>query len=97
MTHWKWLEFKGIFKMNTDKNKVKVSTPAPGSTGGSKPFLNIGATLSLGAGIGLVLGLLLNNLVLWMMIGTGIGFWVGAVLEGANQRRSKPPEDAPRK
>lgn len=49
-------------------NKNKVSS-----------YWNTGTSIGLCAGVGILLGVLLQNLVLWLCIGAGIGTVLGAV------------------
>jgi len=42
-------------------------------------YWNMGTSIGLCAAIGIVLGALLQNLVLWLCIGAGVGVVLGAV------------------
>ena len=44
-------------------------------------YWNIGTAIGLCGAAGVVLGALLNSLVLWLLIGAGVGVVVGAVSE----------------
>lgn len=42
-------------------------------------YWNMGTIIVLGAAVGIVLGVLLQNLVLWLCVGAGVGVVFGAV------------------
>lgn len=42
-------------------------------------YWNMGTAIGLCAAVGIVLGALLNDLVLWLSIGAGIGVVLGAI------------------
>lgn len=42
-------------------------------------YWNMGTSIGLCAAVGIVLGALLQNLVLWLCIGAGVGVVLGAV------------------
>lgn len=42
-------------------------------------YWNLGMSITLCATIGIVLGVLLKNLVLWLSIGAGVGVVIGAI------------------
>ncbi len=42
-------------------------------------YWNVGTSIGLCAGIGIVLGALFNNLLLWLFIGAGLGVVLGAI------------------
>lgn len=42
-------------------------------------YWNIGASISLCAAVGIMLGALLQNLILWICAGAGVGVVLGAV------------------
>jgi hypothetical protein len=42
-------------------------------------YWNMGTSIGLCAAVGIVLGALLQNLVLWLCVGAGIGVLLGAV------------------
>ena len=42
-------------------------------------YWNVGTSIGLCAAVGVVLGALLQNLVLWLCIGAGVGVVLGAV------------------
>lgn len=42
-------------------------------------FWNMGTAIGLCAAVGIVLGALLQNVVMWLCIGAGIGVVIGAV------------------
>jgi uncharacterized membrane protein YfcA len=42
-------------------------------------YWNMGTAIGLGAAVGIVLGALLHNVVLWLCIGAGVGVVLGAV------------------
>ena len=46
-----------------------------------------GSLIGIGAGVGLVFGIILDNLTMGMAIGAGLGTAAGAILEGARGRR----------
>ena len=41
----------------------------------------MGLTISLGAGLGVVAGALLDNIALWLCVGAGIGVLLGACMQ----------------
>ncbi|MGI6701167.1 MAG: hypothetical protein ACOX3U_01695 [Christensenellales bacterium] len=43
-------------------------------------ILNAGTAIGLCAAVGIVLGALLQNVVMWLLIGAGIGVVLGAVI-----------------
>jgi hypothetical protein len=45
------------------------------------PFIAVGAGISIGAGLGLVTGMLFGDTMLGMIAGAGIGTVIGAVYE----------------
>jgi uncharacterized membrane protein len=49
--------------------------------------IGMGALIGIGAGVGLVFGIILDNLTMGMAIGAGLGTAAGAILEGARGRR----------
>lgn len=49
-------------------NKYKISD-----------YWNMGTSIGLCAAVGIVLGVLLQNLILWLCIGAGVGVVLGAV------------------
>ncbi len=44
-------------------------------------YWNIGTSIGLCAAIGILLGALLNNLVLWLCVGASVGVVLGAVTQ----------------
>ncbi len=44
-------------------------------------FWNIGISIVLCAAIGIVLGVLLNNVSLWLCIGSGVGVVLGTITQ----------------
>jgi len=50
-------------------------------------YWNMGTSIGLCAAVGVLLGALLNNLVLWLCIGAGIGVVLGAVAQGYKKKR----------
>jgi ElaB/YqjD/DUF883 family membrane-anchored ribosome-binding protein len=42
-------------------------------------YWNVGTSIGLCAAVGIVLGALLQNLVLWLCVGAGVGVLLGAV------------------
>lgn len=53
-----------------------------GARGKGQPvFLGMGTLIGIGAGFGLVLGVLLENMVLFMLAGAAVGTVAGAVSE----------------
>jgi ElaB/YqjD/DUF883 family membrane-anchored ribosome-binding protein len=42
-------------------------------------YWNMGTSIGLCAAVGIVLGVVLQNLVLWLCVGAGIGVLLGAV------------------
>lgn len=44
-------------------------------------YWNIGTSIGLCAAIGILMGALLNNLVLWLCVGAGVGVVLGAVTQ----------------
>jgi ElaB/YqjD/DUF883 family membrane-anchored ribosome-binding protein len=50
-------------------------------------YWNMGTAIGLCAAVGIVLGALLQNVVLWMCIGAGVGVVLGAVFV------NKKPQD----
>ena len=42
-------------------------------------YWNMGTAISLCAAVGIVLGALLQNLILWLLIGAGIGTVLGSI------------------
>ena len=54
-------------------------------TGGRTPLLGMGAIIGIAAGLGLFLGILLDNLVLWMLIGAALGTVAGAAVESGRR------------
>ena len=44
-------------------------------------YWNMGTAIGLCAGIGIVLGALLDNLVLWLCVGAGVGVVLGAITQ----------------
>jgi ElaB/YqjD/DUF883 family membrane-anchored ribosome-binding protein len=44
-------------------------------------YWNMGTAIGLCAAIGVVLGAILNNIVLWLCIGAGVGVVLGAVTQ----------------
>jgi len=44
-------------------------------------YWNVGTAIGLCAAVGILLGTLLNNLVLWLCIGAGIGVVLGAMTQ----------------
>lgn len=44
-------------------------------------YWNMGTAIGLCAAVGIMLGALLNNLVLWLLIGAGIGVVLGAITQ----------------
>lgn len=46
---------------------------------GNQPNVNVGASIALGAGMGLVAGILSRNPLLGLLVGAGLGTVVGAV------------------
>ena len=48
-------------------------------------FWNMGTTIVLCAAVGIVLGALLQNVVMWLCIGAGIGVVLGAVRQIAKK------------
>jgi uncharacterized membrane protein len=57
---------------------------------GRTPVLGMGALIGIGAGLGMVIGIFFNNLVLGLTIGAALGTVTGAVVES---RRQKPPSE----
>jgi hypothetical protein len=57
---------------------MQKSKPQPGVC------LPIG--LTIGAGSGLLIGLLTRNMAIWMALGAGIGLSLGVVLDQINQK-----------
>ncbi|NNJ32853.1 hypothetical protein [Lacrimispora defluvii] len=51
-------------------------------------YWNMGTSIGLCAAIGIVLGALLQNLVLWLCIGAGVGVVLGAVTMLYKQKKS---------
>jgi uncharacterized membrane protein len=49
--------------------------------------IGMGALIGIGAGVGLVFGIILDNLTMGMAIGAGLGTAAGAIREGARGRR----------
>jgi len=43
-------------------------------------YLNMGTFIGLCAAVGIVLGALLQNLILWLCIGAGVGVLLGAAV-----------------
>lgn len=52
------------------KNKRKISD-----------YWNIGTSIGLCAAVGILLGAIMNNLILWLCAGAGIGAVLGAVIQ----------------
>ncbi len=51
-------------------------------------YWNLGTSIGLCSAVGVVLGALLHNLVLWLLIGAGVGVVLGAV----SQQRQPPSQ-----
>ena len=83
--------------MNPDQNLAPESNPVPVPAGRPEPFLSLGVTIGIGAGVGVVLGILMSNLAVGIAIGVALGAGVGAAFESSPPRRTKLPENAPRK
>lgn len=49
----------------------------------------IGIGIVIGAGIGVVLGVIFENIGIGIALGTGLGVTVGALLEEKNRKREK--------
>ena len=50
-------------------------------------YWNMGSSIGLCAAVGVVLGALLQNLIMWLCIGAGIGVVLGAVSMLYKQKR----------
>ena len=50
-------------------------------------YWSMGSSIGLCAAVGIVLGALLQNLVLWLCIGAGAGVVLGAISEMYKQKR----------
>jgi hypothetical protein len=57
----------------------------------NQPTIVLGSLIGIGAGLGLVVGILLGNLALGMTFGAGLGTMVGAVLETRRPVDETPP------
>ncbi len=51
-------------------------------------FIGVGTVIGLCAAVGVVLGALLDNLVLWLSIGAALGVVLGAITE-LNKKKKK--------
>lgn len=49
-------------------------------------FWGMGTAIGLGAAIGIMLGALLDNFILWLMIGTALGVVVGAITQKSKMK-----------
>lgn len=50
-------------------------------------YWNMGTSIGLCAAVGIVLGALLQNLILWLCIGAGVGVVLGAISMRYKQRK----------
>ncbi len=50
-------------------------------------FWNMGTAIGLCAAIGIVLGAILNNVVLWLCVGAGIGAVLGAITQTYKKKK----------
>lgn len=57
------------------KNKRKISD-----------YWNMGTSIGLCAAVGILLGAIMNNLVLWLCSGAGVGVVLGAVTQMYKQK-----------
>lgn len=57
-----------------------------GSERKPSPYLGMGALIGIGAGFGLILGLLLDSMPMGMIVGAGLGTVAGAVVETRRRR-----------
>lgn len=55
-----------------------------------KDYWNMGTSIGLCAAVGIVLGAILNNLILWLLIGAGIGVVLGAVSQMYRKKNNNP-------
>lgn len=49
-------------------------------------YWNMGTAISLGAAVGIVLGSLLDNLILWLGSGVGAGVVLGAITQSYKKK-----------
>ena len=52
-------------------------------------YWNMGTSIGLCAAVGIALGALLNNLVLWLLIGAGVGVVLGAACQMNRQKKKE--------
>jgi hypothetical protein len=72
----------------TASREGRVGDPTnDGQPGKPGATVGIGVTIAVGAGLGLIFGLMLDSLALGLAVGAGLGTVVGAILE-SNRRRS---------
>jgi ElaB/YqjD/DUF883 family membrane-anchored ribosome-binding protein len=50
-------------------------------------YWNMGTAIGLCAAIGIVLGAMLNNVVLWLFVGAGVGVVIGAITHINRKKR----------
>lgn len=50
-------------------------------------YWNMGTSIGLCAAIGIVVGALLNDLVLWLLVGAGVGVVLGAITQTAKSKK----------
>lgn len=78
--------------MTINNKKTTQPKPEPVAPKGSRPVVDTGTAIAIGAGIGVVFGVLINNIGVGIALGTGVGVAIGAALEEAEKRRDKPKD-----